>query len=73
MERTATEVRDTTAGFEFEYQPEHGGLARALGTEQRRDRTGTGLEGQIVHGGREVSTGVLVSPMAWSIASLAGR
>lgn len=73
VEGPAPEVGDSAAGFEFEHQPQGGGLAGALGAEQGRDAAGRGIKGQIVHGGREIAVGVLVSPMAWSIASLAGR
>lgn len=57
VERPAPEVGDSAAGFEFEHQPQGGGLAGSLSAEERRDAAGTGLEGQIVHGGREVAVG----------------
>ncbi len=44
---TAVEECDALAAFEFEHQPQRGGLARALGTEQRGDQAGPGVEGQI--------------------------
>lgn len=58
VERPAPEVGDAAAGFEFEHEPQGGGLAGAVGAEERSDATGPGLEGQIVHGGREVAVGV---------------
>ncbi|GAA3079996.1 hypothetical protein GCM10020254_25350 [Streptomyces goshikiensis] len=57
VQRAAAEIRDPSARFEFEHEPQRGGLARARLAEQGGHAPWAGLEGEVVHEGREVGAG----------------
>lgn len=57
VQRAAAEVGDASARFEFEHEPQRGGLARARLAEQGGHASRAGLEGEVVDEGREFSTG----------------
>ncbi|CAM5603101.1 hypothetical protein SAVIM40S_00806 [Streptomyces avidinii] len=54
MQRTAAEVGDAAARFEFEHEAQGGGLARSRLAEQGGHMPRAGLEGEVVHEGRGV-------------------
>lgn len=58
VQRKATEIGDATPVVQFEHQPQGGGLAGARGAEKCRDLPGFGLEGQVLHRGRQIPAGV---------------
>lgn len=58
VQRAAAEVGDAAARFEFEHEPQCGGLARSRIAEQGGHMPRAGLEGEVVHEGRGVGAGL---------------
>lgn len=57
VQGATAEVGDAAARFEFEHEPQRGGLARTGRAQEGGHLPGAGLEGEVVHHGGEVSTG----------------
>lgn len=57
VQGAAAEVGDAAPGFEFEHQPQGGGLAGTGRAEERGDAAGRGFEGQVVHDRGSVAAG----------------
>lgn len=73
VQGAAPEEGGAMAPVELQQKPQRGGLARAWAAEQCGDPARRGLEGEVVDNGRLVAAGVLVSPVAWIMASPAGH